>query len=49
MISSLLAVSFSPKGYKVGILDGDISYPVSVRYLAFNCELYGDQKWRILT
>lgn len=52
MISSLLAVSLAQKGYKVGILDGDISGPSIGKIFGFdNCELYGDQNgaWPLLS
>lgn len=44
MVSSLIAISLSKKGYKVGILDGDITGPsIGKMFGLENREIYGDE------
>lgn len=43
MVSSLLAVELAQKGFKVGILDGDITGPSIPKMFNLNTQLFGDE------
>lgn len=44
MVTSLLAIELARAGYKVGIMDGDITGPSIQKMFGFHDQLYGDEE-----
>jgi len=44
MVTSLLAVELAKKGYRVGIMDADVTGPSIQKIFGFSSQLYGDEE-----